>query len=349
MGFWAGQACIWAVLSVIDLVLRLAVYQNPWIAVSLTLMLFPAGLGISWGMRQVYRHYRPEDQPAAKALGLVLLTSVVAATVLVALAASLRLGLGWSVPGWGLLHIWMLFGTFHFAVVLGWGLGYVWLATANARALEQANLQQAQALAVRHELDKLRMQLEPHFLFNALNGVGTEILEHPQQALAMVQDLSDFTRHALRTLERPVVTLAEELAGLQAYLNVQRARFADELVITQAIDPQALPRAIASFVLQPLVENAFEHGVREPDQQLRLVVRAVGPDLQVEVWNRGVLGQQQAQGHYGVGLRNLQRRLGWHYPNRFTLHLRAASPVGQEGTPWVCVSLELKGVPCSGS
>lgn len=349
MDFWSAQWRIWGGMAVVDLVLRLAIYQNLLAAAVLTILMFPVSLGLAAGMRAVYRRHRPEDLPPGRATVVVLLTSTLAAVLLVLAAASIRLAVGWRVSDWDLFEIWLLFGTFHLAVMLGWSLGYVWLATARARQQHDALARQAQALAVRHELDKLRVQLEPHFLFNALNGVGTEILDHPQQALAMVRDLSDFVRHALRTLERPVVSVAEELAALQAYLAIQQARFGDDLTIVQDIDPAALDREIASFVLQPLIENAFEHGSREPDLRLEFSVRAVGADLDIRIWNRGAMRPCTDPGHQGLGLANLRRRLQWHYADRHVLRLEAFDRHGQDLAPWVCATLYLTGVPCSDS
>src|SRR6201995_2243283 len=134
----------------------------------------------------------------------------------------------------------------------------------------------AEAEALRAELQRLRLQLDPHFLFNALNGVAEEIPEHPTAALTMLRDLTVYLRHSLDGINQTVVTVEAELGGLSAYLRVQQARFGDRLRVSLQAQPAARERRIASSLLQPLVENAVKHGRRDNGLALSVDVRAAG-------------------------------------------------------------------------
>ncbi len=110
-------------------------------------------------------------------------------------------------------------------------------------------------------LSALRMQLNPHFLFNALNAVSAYVERDPERAQTMLAQLAALLRRVLDGDARPEVPLAEELALLRDYLAIQQARFGDTLAVEEDVDPDALDVPVPPLLLQPLVENAVEHGV----------------------------------------------------------------------------------------
>ncbi|MGH8430021.1 MAG: sensor histidine kinase, partial [Solimonas sp.] len=195
--------------------------------------------------------------------------------------------------------------------------------------------------ALRLELEELRLQLDPHFLFNALNGVAEEIHEHPAAALAMLRDLTAYLRHSLDGIKQTVFTVEAEVTALAAYLRVQQARFGERLQVTQQVDAAAASRRIASFLLQPLLENAVKHGRREGKLEIRIEIRADAESLQIEIENTGTLSRSvhRRGGRPGIGLENVRRRLDLHYPgrHRFTLGERDGK---------VIAMLLLEGEPC---
>ena len=192
---------------------------------------------------------------------------------------------------------------------------------------------------------ELRLQLDPHFLFNALNGVAEEIPEHPAAALAMLRDLNTYLRHSLDGIHQTVMSVEAEVAGTSAYLRVQQARFGQRLRVTLHLDPAAAPRRIASFLLQPLVENAVKHGRREPALEVGIDIRATPEGLHIEIRNSGALDgtARPRQRRPGIGLENVRRRLALHYPGRHKFELSESDG----GT--VVAALLLEGEPCSGS
>ena len=198
--------------------------------------------------------------------------------------------------------------------------------------------QGSQLLAQEAKLRMLAYQLNPHFLFNALNSLRAMIGEDTARARRMVTELAEFLRYAL--LHRPLehTTLARELEVIESYLAIEQVRFEDRLRVTYDIDGSVVDAAVPAFLLHPLVENALRHGrggSPERPLHLRLGARAEADRLVLDVWNSGMLGRASANGHggaflppggssapgTGVGLANVRGRLDALFPgqHRFTL------------------------------
>jgi hypothetical protein len=161
-------------------------------------------------------------------------------------------------------------------------------------------------------LSMLSAQLQPHFLFNSLHAITRLIDERPDEAATMVARLGDFLRHALEASRTPWVTVATELAGLEAYLAVQRARFAEQLVVRLDISPAVDGLSVPSLLLQPLVENAIEHGRTLDGKPLvvRMAAMIVADRVQFAISNGGQqLAAPLLPRDYGRGLSNVELRL----------------------------------------
>jgi two-component system, LytTR family, sensor kinase len=160
----------------------------------------------------------------------------------------------------------------------------------------------------------------------------------------MLRDLTAYLRHSLDGINHTVVTVEAEVGGLSAYLRVQQARFGDRLRTRLDMDPEAASRRIASFLLQPLVENAVKHGKRDNGLDVGIAIRATGDALHVEIENTGLLDGATAarRRRPGIGVENVRRRLALHYPGRhqFTLADRGV------GENKVVATLMLEGDPC---
>jgi LytS/YehU family sensor histidine kinase len=141
-----------------------------------------------------------------------------------------------------------------------------------------------------------------------------------------------------------VVTVDFEVDGLHAYLGVQKARFGDRLKAAIDVTPEAAQHRIASFLLQPLVENAVKHGRRENGLEVRVDIRTEGESLHVLIENTGALEKpnDSRRSRPGIGLENVRRRLALHYPQRHKFTLSS-------GSNTVIATLALEGEPCSGS
>jgi two-component system sensor histidine kinase AlgZ len=203
-------------------------------------------------------------------------------------------------------------------------------------SLQRAQLQlaQAQAAARDAELRALRLQVNPHFLFNSLNAISALVSSQAnREANRMLGSLSDFLRATLAHDGRHEHSLAEELALLDAYLEIEKARLGERLRLTMKAGPDLLDSAVPYLMLQPLVENAIRHGIAPLSTPGRLDIRVErnGPRLLVEVHNDGRQPEQPGSG--GIGLANVAGRLrhlygdeqrvdaGWDADGRFGVRI----------------------------
>ena len=125
-----------------------------------------------------------------------------------------------------------------------------------------------------NRLDALRMQLNPHFLFNALHAISALIHEKPEAADRMIARLSDLLRLSLDQSKPQEVPLREELDFLDHYLDIEQARFEDRLKVDKQIEPATLEALVPYLVLQPLVENAIHHGIEPREDTGHLTIAA---------------------------------------------------------------------------
>lgn len=193
-------------------------------------------------------------------------------------------------------------------------------ATRLAQSLAQSQLATTQA-----RLDALRAQLQPHFLFNALNAVAALLHHDPMAADRMLTRLADLLRSVLQAPATDEHPLHAELAMLDQYLDVMSIRFGPRLVVERSVDPALLECAVPSLVLQPLAENALEHGLwpRAGVGTLRISAQSAGERLTLMVEDDGVgeAADLPRESSFGIGLENTRRRLEHLYGDNATLAL----------------------------
>ncbi len=180
------------------------------------------------------------------------------------------------------------------------------------------------------QLEALRSQLHPHFLFNTLNGVATLMHRDVEAADRMVTNLADLLR---ATLQRPAaheIPLRDELALVERYLAIVAVRFGDRLTARFDIAPDVGDGLVPQFLLQPLVENALEHGIAERPGPGRIEIRAVqaGDTLRITVTDDGAGLRPDGAPRHGVGLANTRARLAELYGTAQSLTLEPASADG---------------------
>jgi ligand-binding sensor domain-containing protein len=188
---------------------------------------------------------------------------------------------------------------------------------------------------VEAQLDALQFQLRPHFLFNTLNSILPLVGRDPERARQMVIRLGELLRLSLQSEDTPLVTLEEEVAILEKYLSIERVRFRDRLEATISVAPETASARVPSFLLQPLVENAIQHGVggRAGAGRIEVTAAAEGGDLVLRVRDDGPGPKAgAAETTTGIGLRNTRRRLEALYPGRHELSLRRGGDGGAEAT-----------------
>jgi len=226
----------------------------------------------------------------------------------------------------------------YFAVLAGvYGFDYYRLHKEDQRRAERLRAELAEA-----ELTTLRTQLNPHFLFNALNAVASHIRENANEAVRMVAELGDFLRAVLDLGGKHALPLDEEVEMLERYLAVQRIRFGDDLRVQIDIDPDVGDAQVPSLMLQPLVENAIHHGIRVRDGGGHVWVTAERSDdtVQLRVMDDGP-GPQLSSAKLtkrGIGLQNVEMRLRHLFGRQFSLSLGRRE---HAGTTVTAVTIEV--------
>jgi signal transduction histidine kinase len=341
--FWRAQIVGWGLFGVLDLVNRDLAYRDFGVALALTLIVTFSLALLSAAMRAVYASRALDNRLTLRALVLIGSLSLTSASAVALILFMLRQMFGWTIH-WGPVEEVVIPLIHYFLALSGWSLCYFWIHAEMAEQAEHRHAVRAEAEALRLELEELRLQLDPHFLFNALNGVAEEIPEHPTAALAMLRNLTAYLRNSLDNINQAIVTIDTEVEGVSAYLGVQKARFGDRLRTRIHVEHASGGRRIASFLLQPLVENAVKYGRREEGLDVHIDIRAEGGVLHIQIENTGTLedGAGSRRRRSGIGLENVKRRLDLHYPGRHAFTL------GDNGKK-VVAKLTLEGEPCSGS
>ena len=214
----------------------------------------------------------------------------------------------------GLLIYFMILGAIH---------AFDYYQRYRDRELQAARLREQLAQS---QLQVLRAQLQPHFLFNTLNGiVGLIRNNENKSAVNMTTQLSDLLRQVLAYSDKQEAPLREEIEVIERYLEIQRMRFADRLKVEIDVDPATLDAKVPSLILQPIVENALRHGIaaRAASSTVSLKTQRSNGMLNIEVYNDGPqlpAGWRLSESQ-GVGLTNTRARLEQHYGTRqsFTL------------------------------
>jgi two-component system, LytTR family, sensor kinase len=231
---------------------------------------------------------------------------------------------------------------------LYYGINYYLLLDAQAERFERMAAQANTA-----QLEMLRYQINPHFLFNTLNSISTLVLlAETERANTMLSRLSSFLRYTLVGEREGQATIAQEMQALKLYLEIERTRFEDRLRTRFDIDPAVLDARIPSLLLQPLVENAVKYAVTplEEGADIWVTARLVGDHLEMTVADTGPGLSEGRPGPTnqgtGVGLANIRDRLQQAYgdDHRFELLPNTGSPLVQAGLakgPGLLVLIEI--------
>jgi hypothetical protein len=331
---WWLQVYGWTVYGLsVYLAMLPALRPGQWIPMLGVKVLRTAlGLGSSVVLMRVYR------MVAGRSL---------ATHVATTLAASLILGAAWLVSfevalatatGKGLVSVdWSAVPreVIDYAfVLLAWSGAYFGIQFWRSAENERRRAASARARVTEVELQSLRYQLNPHFLFNALNSIRASVPTDAPVARQLISDFSRFLRHTLQSSGFATVPLSDECASIASYLAIERRRFEDRLCVDVTVDPAVGDTPVPCFLLHPLVENAIKHGLPGRTAPMELHVSAVAVDggVLVEVANIGQLSRDgtslsQPEG-MGIGLRNVRARLERAYRGHASIALV------QDG-PWV--------------
>ena len=236
--------------------------------------------------------------------------------------------------------LWAVFGEttfsvyyFHFSLTIYWTTLIVAHAAQYYRGLKENETKTAQLATqlAQAQLRALEMQIHPHFLFNTLNSIAALLHQDVEAADRMIARLGDFLRLTLKRSNDQIINFAEELEFLKCYLDIERTRFHDRLVVDVDVEPEALEVKVPNLILQPIVENAIRHGIARQTNSGRISIRAYTKKerlvMQIEDNGPGLRPNGGPVPASGIGLSNTQARLKQFYGDDYQLEV--ANTTGQ--------------------
>lgn len=247
------------------------------------------------------------------------------------------------VPGWVAMGVPRMLAATTKVILFGYGLAVVLV-----HIVIQVRLQRHQEIellrkahqATEAQLQILKLEMQPHFLFNALHAVSAQIHSNPTAANDTLVLVSDMLRHAVETTRLQEVPLREELAILRLYAQIQQVRFGDRLRITWDVDEATLDAAVPHMILQPILENSLKHGLEEHSEAGRIVIssRRDGASLCLAIRDDGPgIQATSARRGSGLGLLNVRDRLAQLHGEGQSLKVTAAPEGGTVVT--ICIPL----------
>jgi len=330
--FWFCQISGWSTYALVTFLSITLVDNNvswPHVGhISLTAVL---GVICSWPLRHLFRH--TFELSAVRMICVAVFALVVLSGVWTILRIVVFAWLVGEEAIWDEFNYWYFGSLFVFLswTVLYYGIKYYELLTLEHQKLleesalkkeEQLRRLRAESSARDAQLQMLRYQLNPHFLFNTLNSINALVkLDENSKAQEMIQLLSNFLRHSLEQEGVENVSLEQELDSLMLYISIEKTRFEDRLKLELEIEDQARQALVPSLILQPIIENSMKYAIAisEEGGTVRVSANVLGDDLQLIVSDTGpgMSDLEIGQGR-GVGLRNTLDRLETLYGSRYT-------------------------------
>lgn len=303
-GYWLAQTLVWSAYALLNVTFS-ALAGGPsttglLLSVALSFWLFVA----SHALRAVIHARHWLDCGMVGVIWRVVLAAALLAFVIQGLGAAVILGLA-EVRSPLSARVFVLYWINTTIMLVLWALAYTGYKAFERWRHGEIEHWRTQALLRQAEFDLLKAQLDPHFVFNALNNIRAVILENPQRARDMLTHLSQSLRHILQHSQRDLVSLREELAAVDDYLALIDLHTDGALAVTRTIDSAALDAQVPPLAVQLLVENAVKHGEKRNGGELALRVTRAPDRVTVEVINSGRLATKST----GIGLPNLRERL----------------------------------------
>lgn len=317
---------------------RAAAFPNPWIGVAFSLLIDTFALTLVLANRRLLKIVQRWFQGTALS-AFILASSSTSALIVILVIRLLGTVLPYFASPWSRLP----FAQFvYFAYMfIAWAVAGRWLDERSKAQEDRLRAITAQNAMIRAEMQQLRMQRNPHFVFNALNMLAVNIHDRPKRALLMLRELNRYLRYSLDNAESAFVPASREVAGMRAFMRVQEMRYGSSLKSSITVKGSLRRHLLPTFLLQPLLENATKHGLPGPDGTLSVSVEILAEpsSLTVIVTNDGDLETPSGLPGTGTGLTSLRRRLAMHYPGQHSLSLTQEEDM-------VVFAPTLRGPPC---
>ena len=309
--YWFTQLLVWFAYALLNILFTLLMRGPSGLGVAGPILLSATLLGVSHALRSWMHSRRWLELGVFGMSWRLVLASIFLALVVQAAGTAVLLGVstldGFTPPqGTELsVRVFLVYWINTTIILLLWAITYASYKAFERWRLGEIDRWRTQAMLREAELDLLKAQLDPHFVFNALNNIRAVILENPQRARDMLTHLSQSLRHVLQHSRRSLVSLREELAAVDDYLALIDLHTDGAMRVSRSIDPQALDAQIPPLAVQLLIENAIKHGADPRAGGLGLHVSKSNDGITIEVSNPGRLVAKTT----GIGLPNLRERL----------------------------------------
>lgn len=321
--FWKFQLLGWIAFVAVSFPLKYAIAGNTEGAILLILMRDGTSFLLTLALRSIYRSYW--SNKGARMAVLTIVACTIGGIVQYIVVSVFRPYLT-VVSEIQFTHP-MIFDIFYerTGLLFAWSFLYCGIRYALTSTQQELRLALIESESRQAQLQMLRAQVNPHFLFNALNSIRSNVESANAELGRMVQSLSDFLRFSLDHSYDNFIPLGREFDAMRDYLAVEKIRFRDKLDFHCEIHEQACDILVPGIILQPLVENAVKYGLETSEPPLRITIHVARRDavtLQITVSNSGAWLEpvaREKESH--LGLQNLRRRLGLIYPDKYSLEI----------------------------
>jgi len=242
------------------------------------------------------------------------------------------------------ISTWAYYIIYDLLMLIAWSFIYFAIKIRSDFEIEKEQNKQNVLLAQRAELQLLRYQLNPHFLFNSLNSIRALTLKDVKGARDMISELSEFLKYSVLTKNNLEISLNKEIEALKHYLKIEKIRFKEKLNIIYNISPEVEELPIPVLLLHPLVENAIKYGMQTADLPLEIQIKAFqkGNDFYLEISNNGRWidhNEKENFNTYGTssGMQNVKDRLLNSYPGNHNFKI-----INKPG--WVTIQIMIRGI-----
>ncbi len=313
--YWLSQISGWTLIAVVNLIIYASfnelTFSRLWVAIYLSF----TGVCFTHIYRSIIEKKNWLSLPLKQIIPRVLLASVIIGTLMLTLIYAVNFSTG--IFHWQKFRIGaFIFNDFNFSsIILVWGLIYF-----SVHYFENYKKAEIEALiweaAVKDfELKTLKSQLNPHFMFNALNSIRALIQEDPKSAQTAVTNLSNILRYSLRIERLETVSLEDEMQTVADYLALEAIRFEERLKYKIILDPASLKFEIPPMMVQTLVENGIKHGIskRREGGEISITTSVNDSKLKIEIRNSGQMDSGLLQNAKGFGISNTKHRLSLLY------------------------------------
>jgi two-component system, LytTR family, sensor kinase len=193
------------------------------------------------------------------------------------------------------------------------------LAMRRRQFEKELEISRLNELRTRAELEALQAKINPHFLYNTLNSIAELSVSQGLKARKMTMALADLFRYSLNKQNETEITIEQEMEMVENYLLIEKIRFEDKLDVEIEIQKETRPLKIPQFILQPIVENAVKHGIRDPDlrRDIKIIVSGDTRKFKIIVRDNGEPFPENIQ--MGYGLKNISDKMAWYYPSSHSI------------------------------